>query len=90
MMYKILHLATGTYVMGNPGMDACFRHSIEINTRVFEANAVVFVKTRGRISHYAEIAYMLNVNNPDSITGNRNGNDIIPKHQFEIVEVPDV
>jgi hypothetical protein len=83
-MYKIVHLATGTYVMGNPGMDACFKDKIEL-MQILEAKHIVFLKPRGRAGYHAEIGQVFS---PDREELEHRG-DIIPKHQFEVMEVLD-
>jgi hypothetical protein len=81
-MYKILHLATGTYVMGNRGEDLYFNNKEEIIRHIFNSKYIVFIKARGEKNHCVEIA---------SILGTElDGWKTIPKHEFEIIEVPDV
>jgi hypothetical protein len=85
-MFKILHLATATFVMGNPDEDAVFSSRNEILRCIFQKPDCYFIQTRDRkhVKHYVEIAAIYSYEVDDHYWG------VIPKHQFEIVEVSDV
>jgi len=79
-MYKILHLATGTYVMGLTGEDFSFKNKEDIIKQVFNNRYAIFVKTKGHNNHNVEIGSVLSNSFHDMPNG-------IPKHEFEIIEV---
>jgi hypothetical protein len=82
-MFKILHLATATFVMGNSCEDLVFSSRGEIINSIFKNKDVYFIKCRGRNKqkHMVEVAAIYGYEVDDHNWG------IIPKHQFEIVEV---
>ena len=77
-MYKILHLASGTYVKAYYNID--FINEKEYLQRNYINNTIcIFIKSHYLCEEYIYFTFMIR----------QNVEPIIPKHELEIVEVED-